>query len=181
MNNIKVYIWILVTSLIIFALEIQEIFHGHGHRIVIMDLGHIFAHLFVAIMVLIFLVNQKNINRLRLWFLTLIILGTSISLILSLLPMYHHEHIHHPWMLVIIGIISFIQHRVSHNHHDHSGGHDVLCSGIKWHFLSDAIKSACFAGIGFGLSSNLLTIIAYVATVFGLFAMMRVVYKEIKK
>lgn len=177
----RVYTWLLVTSLIIFGLEIWELFHGHGHRIVIMDLGHIFAHLFVATIALIFLINQKKLGPLRLWFLLFLILGTSISLIMSLMPNHDHNHVHHPLLLVVIGVISFIQHRVSHRHHDHTDGHDMLCNGIKWHFASDTVKSFCFAGIGFGLSSNILTMIAYTATIFGLLAMMRVTFKEIRK
>jgi hypothetical protein len=181
MSSKKVYWWLFVTSLIIFVLEIRELFHGHGHAMIMMDLGHVFAHLFVAIIALIFLNSHRNLEKLRLWFLLLIILGTIISLIFSLFAPHGHDHIHHPWILVTIGIISFFQHVVTSRHHDHSRGHDLLCSGIKWHFAADAVKSICFALIGFGLSSNTLTVVAYLATIIGVIMMTQIVYQEIKK
>jgi hypothetical protein len=157
MNSTRIYTCLTITSFVLIILELLGIFI-HNQAILLPDIGHVLAHGIIAPwgLYLSTLKNSVLKNNFRRYSVGLIGIVSLISVLVSvLLP---SEHTHHTGGIILLGIaiISIIQHRITHAYHDHSGSHDILCSGLYWHTLADSLKSLIFAGMFFaGLFINI--------------------------
>lgn len=152
--SINIYTWLLLFGGAIFLLEIGHILLDENH-ILITDIGHAGSHVGVALWGWIlarksFVRSESAKDLFRLLSSIIISIATLTGVLISIiLPTSSIIHEHNGWILLILGILGIAQHFVLHRFHEHDHGHDILCSGLRWHVLADAIKSLMFAGIFF--------------------------------
>ena len=159
-KNTKIYIYLTITSFIIVALELIGIY-SHNQLILLPDIGHALTHAVIAPwgLYLSTVRDSRFRNSFRNLSVGMIGLVSVIGVLFSVLgSAEHHDH-GSGIILLLIAIIGFIQHTIIHKYHDHTAAgehHDILCSGLRWHTLADALKSLIFAGMFFaGLFINI--------------------------
>lgn len=193
-NNIpiknNIYVSLVITGACIFGIEIISLIHEPS-SLLLADLGHAGSHLGIALWGLLLSRDVVSLSPARQHlFRTLssmvIAIATITGVVVSLSA--SHEHHHAGWMFLIIGILGIVQHRLLHTHHDHTDGHDILCSGLRWHVLADAVKSFVFASMFF-ISlfaniepyENIFIWIARIALMTGAVTMLWTVIKDFQK
>lgn len=152
-KNTKIYIYLTITSFIIVVLELIGIY-SHNQLILLPDIGHALTHAVIAPwgLYLSTVKDSKFRNSFRNLSVGMIGLVSIIGVLFSVLgSAEHHDH-GSGIILLLIAIIGFVQHIIIHKYHDHTEAgehHDILCSGLRWHTLADALKSLIFAGMFF--------------------------------
>jgi Co/Zn/Cd efflux system component len=159
-KNTKIYIYLTITSFIIVILELIGIYL-HNQLILLPDIGHTLIHAIIAPWGLYLSLQSNTASRdmFRRWSVGMIGLISIIGVLFSMFgSSEYHDH-GSGIILLVIAIIGFIQHSIIHKYHDHTEAgehHDILCSGLRWHTLADALKSLIFAGMFFiGLFMNI--------------------------
>lgn len=153
-NQTTIYAWLLFFGGTIFLLEIGHILLD-GNHLLITDLGHAGSHVGVALWGWIltkkaFVHNEKQQDLFRLISSIIISIATITGVVVSTIsPVTSLDHDHNGWILLVLGILGILQHVILHVFHHHDHGHDILCSGLRWHVLADGLKSLMFAGIFF--------------------------------
>lgn len=159
-KNTQIYIYLTITSFIIVALELIGI-HSHNQSVLLPDIGHALVHAVIAPwgLYLSTIKNYQFRNSFRNLSVGMIGLISILGAVLSVVGNIHHHEHENGIILLLIAIIGFIQHSIIHKYHDHTASgehHDILCSGLRWHTLADALKSLIFAGMFFaGLFMNI--------------------------
>jgi Co/Zn/Cd efflux system component len=159
-KNTEVYVYLTITSFAIVVLELIGIY-SHNQSILLPDIGHALTHAIIAPwgLYLSTVKNYKFRDSFRNTSVGMIGLVSVIGVLFSVFGNNEHHDHGSGVILLVIAIIGFVQHAIIHKYHDHiSTGehHDILCSGLRWHTLADALKSLIFAGMFFaGLFMNI--------------------------
>lgn len=158
----EIYTLLTIASILVAILELIGIFYYQQH-ILLIDIGHALTHAIIAPwgLYLSTLKVYRYRNSFRNISVGMIGLVSIMSVIASITDPHNHHTCHHGngYILLVIGIIGILQHSIIHKYHEHTSNtedHDILCSGLRWHTLADALKSIIFAGMFFiGMITNI--------------------------